>query len=126
MQSWHYADLVYMYTYIAVGIAFIAVALGLSRLVAPHHPSKVKNEPYECGEVITGQPWIQFNVRYYVFALLFLIFEVETVFLYPLAVAYKTLVKTMGISAFIEMGIFVVVLGLGLVYPWRKGILKWV
>lgn len=126
MYSWHFMDLVYIYTYVVVGVVFISIALGLSRLVAPHHGSKTKYDPYECGELITGMPWVQFNVRYYVFALLFLIFDVETVFLFPLALSYRSLVSKIGPGAFIEMFIFVFVLFLGLLYPWRKGVLKWV
>lgn len=125
MKSWQFWDLIYIYMFIFIGVLFVGGALGFSRLVAPHHPSKVKNSPYECGEEIEGLPWIKFNVRYYVFALLFLIFDVETVFLYPLAVAYTYLISKTGIVALIEMAIFVWVLFLGLLYPWRKGVLKW-
>lgn len=119
-------DLTYIYVYIVVAIGVAGAAFSLPRLLAPSNPNKIKNTPYECGEVITGAPWIQFNVAYYIFALLFVIFDVETVFLFPLAVSYKTLIKQQGIFAFVEMSIFVLVLFLGLIYAWRKGVLKWV
>lgn len=125
MNSWNFMDLTYIYFFILVGVAMVGGALTLSRLVAPHNPGKEKNEPYECGEIIEGLPWVKFNVRYYVFALLFLIFDVETVFLYPLAVSYQDLVSKIGYAALVEMFLFVFILFIGLLYPWRKGVLKW-
>jgi NADH-quinone oxidoreductase subunit A len=90
-------------------------------LLRPYKPSAEKYTTYESGIEPFHQSWVQYNVRYYLFALMFVIFDVETVFLYPWAVAYEEL----GVFALIEMGIFVVLLTLGLVYAWKKKVLKW-
>lgn len=114
--------------YFLVLCVFIAAALmffgsvGLSRLLAPHRPYAAKNSPYECGEKQIGPAWVNFHVGYYLFALLFVAFEVESAFLYPWAV----IVRELGISGLLEVGIFVFILLLGLVYAWRKGALEWV
>ena len=101
---------------------FVLGGLGFSYLVAPHKPSKIKNSPYECGEKPIGSAWIQFNVGYYLFALLFLVFDVEAAFLYPWAVV----IREAGMAGLIEAGVFILVLLAGLVYAWRKGVLEWV
>ena len=114
--------------YLLIFFVFLAAALMyfgsivLSRLVAPHRPSAVKNAPYECGEEQIGHAWIHFNIGYYLFALLFLAFDVEAAFLYPWAV----IVREAGVAGLVEVGIFVVILILGLAYAWRKGALEWV
>lgn len=97
-------------------------SLFFSRLLAPHRPNARKNAPYECGEKQIGPAWVNFNVGYYLFALLFLVFDVEAAFLYPWAVV----VREAGVVGLIEVGIFVFILVLGLVYAWRKGALEWV
>lgn len=102
--------------------AMVAGGLAFSFLIAPHRPSGIKNSPYECGEPPIGGAWVQFNVGYYLFGLLFLVFDVEAAFLYPWAVAFHS----MGLMAFIEMAIFLFVLILGLAYAWKKGALEWV
>jgi NADH-quinone oxidoreductase subunit A len=96
--------------------------LVLARLISPSRRSATKAQNYETGETTVTDPWRPFPVRYYVFALLFLIFDVEAAFLYPWAVIYREL----GLYGFIEMVIFVLILGVGLVYAWKKGALKWV
>ncbi len=101
---------------------FVATVLVLARLLSPSHRSRTKGEIYETGESTVTDPWRPFPVRYYVFALLFLIFDVEAAFLYPWAVIYKSL----GVYGFVEMVIFVVILAVGLIYAWKKGALKWV
>ena len=93
----------------------------LSWLVAPTSKNDAKDEAYECGIPTEGPTWIQFKVGYYLFAILFLIFDVETVFIFPWAVAFKDV----GMAAFIEIIIFFFILGLGLLYAWKKGALKW-
>lgn len=98
------------------------VMVGIAKLLGPHNPSALKNAPYECGEVPIGRPWIRFRAGYYVLALIFVIFSIETVFIYPWVVVFRSL----GVAGLIEMGIFVSVLVLGLVYAWRKGLLEWV
>lgn len=101
---------------------FVASVLVVARLISPSRRSRTKAQSYETGETSVTDPWRPFPVRYYVFALLFLIFDVEAAFLYPWAVIYEQL----GLYGFVEMVIFVVILGVGLVYAWKKGALKWV
>jgi NADH-quinone oxidoreductase subunit A len=114
--------------YLYVGIfmllitGFVTTTLVLARLLSPGRRSGTKNEIYETGETTVTDPWRPFPVRYYVFALLFLIFDVEAAFLYPWAVIYRDL----GLYGFVEMVIFVLILTVGLVYAWKKGALKWV
>jgi NADH-quinone oxidoreductase subunit A len=115
-------DFIYVLASIFLAIGFAVGALVVSRLVAPHRPGGVKNVPYECGEKTIGPSWIQFNVGYYLFALLFLVFDVEAAFLYPWAVVFREV----GIIGLIEVGLFVLVLIVGLAYAWRKGALEWV
>lgn len=121
-------QMAYTTLYLYVGIfmllitGFVATVLVLARLLAPSRKSRTKDQIYETGESTVTDPWRPFPVRYYVFALLFLIFDVEAAFLYPWAVIYKSL----GVYGFVEMVIFVVILGVGLAYAWKKGALKWV
>ncbi len=95
-------------------------ALGLIG-IRPQNPDRVKEATYECGVETEGDSWVQFNFRYYLVALIFVIFDVEVVFLYPWAVMYRSL----GLFGFFEMLMFVFVLALGFVYVWRKGALEW-
>ena len=96
--------------------------LGLSRLVQPRRPTEQKLIAYESGVDPSGEGWSQSQIRYYVFALLFVMFDVEAVFIFPWAVKVDAL-ATFGL---VEMIVFIVVLALGLVYAWRKGVLRWV
>lgn len=96
-------------------------ALTLGRFLRPHKPEEAKYTTYESGIEPFHDSRIQFNLGYYIFALMFVIFDVETIFLYPWAVAYDKL----GIFALIEMLIFVIMLVIGLVYAWKKKVLKW-
>lgn len=107
---------------IICGIAFSAGGLLLSKLIAQSSHNKQKGEAYECGIPTVGQSWVQFNVGYYLFALIFLIFDVELVFLYPWAVV----VKKLGMFAFAEILVFIFILFLGFLYAHKKGALKWV
>src|SRR5262245_2643006 len=95
--------------------------LAVSALFGPRRPSAVKGEPFECGNVSSGPAWGRFSVKFYLTAILFIVFDVEVVFLYPWALLFRRL----GLFGFIEMMIFIVVLTLGLVYVWRKGALEW-
>jgi NADH:ubiquinone oxidoreductase subunit 3 (subunit A) len=109
--------------FLVVGFIFLAIVLVLSRLIqAKGIPGIDKYIPYECGEVPEGSAWIRFNIRFYVFALIFIIFDVEIVFLLPWAVVFKKL----GAFAFIEGLIFIGILIVGLAYVWKKGDLEWV
>jgi NADH-quinone oxidoreductase subunit A len=93
----------------------------LARLLAPRRPAPVKNDTYECGLTSKGDAWVQFRVGYYIYALVYVIFAVETVFLYPWAVAFAGL----DFAQFVAMTIFVLLLVEGLVYAWAKGALDW-
>jgi len=95
-------------------------ALGQTRR-RPNHPGPIKNDTYECGVETIGPSWIQFNFRYYYFALLFVIFDVETVFMYPWAVHFKQL----ALFGLVEMAIFVAILLVGYLYAWKKRAMEW-
>ncbi|MCG9893080.1 MAG: photosynthetic/respiratory NAD(P)H-quinone oxidoreductase subunit C [Thermosynechococcaceae cyanobacterium MS004] len=97
------------------------LALTASKVLRPSSRGPERRTTYESGMEPVGGAWIQFNIRYYMFALVFVIFDVETVFLYPWAVAFHRL----GVLAFIEALIFIAILVIGLVYAWRKGALEW-
>lgn len=107
--------------FVGLGILLPIAALGVGRLLRPHKPTEMKKTTYESGNEAIGGGQIRFNIRYYLFALMFVIFDVETVFLYPWAVAYKHL----GLFALIEMLIFVALLLVGLIYAWKKKVLTW-
>ncbi len=112
-----------VFLFLVVGFIILAVVLLLSRLIQPKgKPGADKYIPYECGEVPEGSAWIRFNIRFYVLALIFIIFDVEIVFLLPWAVVFKGL----GPFAFIEGLIFIGILVVGLAYVWQKGDLEWV
>ncbi len=108
--------------FLLLGLLLPIVALTAGKILRPHKPTAEKQTTYESGIEPFHQSWIQYNVRYYLFGLLFVIFDVETVFLYPWAVAYQKL----GFFAFIEMMIFIVMLLIGLIYAWKKKVLKWI
>ena len=110
-----------------VGILFLvalflgAVMLGMPWLLRPKRPNPRKSEPYECGLRPHGDSWIQFKAQYYIFALVFVVFDVEAVFLFPWALAYSRL----PFYAVLEGVIFILLLAEALVYVWRKGLLEW-
>ena len=108
--------------FILLGAVTVALMLGISRLLQPRNPGAVKLSTYECGEVPYGSSWIQFNIRFYVVALIFIIFDVEVALLYPWAVIFQRL----GMLAFVEAFIFIVILLAGLAYLWKEGDLEWV
>ena len=103
------------------GIGLVFAALLIAKLISPKSYSLKKAEPYECGIPARGESMIQFKAGYYIFAILFLIFDVETVFLYPWAV----IARGLGLQSLLCIGIFLFILILGLAYAWRKGALKW-
>lgn len=104
-----------------VGFGFVAVNLFLAGLLRPSAPTPEKLETYECGPAPFGDAWRQFNLHYYLFALLFVVFDVEAAFLYPWALAFRRV----GMYAVVEMILFVGLLALGLVYAWRRGAIEW-
>ena len=99
--------------------------MALSQVVQIKHPSALKYAVYESGMTPFGEAHVQFDVKFYMYALLFILFDIETVFLFPWAVAFDTLVQTGGLFPIIEMFIFIAILVLGLVYAWRRDALKW-
>jgi NADH:ubiquinone oxidoreductase subunit 3 (subunit A) len=106
-----------------IGLVFLSITLLLSRLIqSKGTPGTDKYIPYECGELPEGSAWIRFNIRFYVLALIFIIFDVEIVFLLPWAVVFKKL----GLFAYVEGIIFIGILAVGLAYVWKKGDLEWV
>lgn len=106
---------------ILTAIALVAVALGIARAISPRSYNPQKGEAYECGIPARGQSWMQFKVGYYLFAILFLMFDVETVFLFP----WAAVVQDLGVYGLVSIFFFIVVLILGLAYAWKKGALEW-
>jgi NADH-quinone oxidoreductase subunit A len=117
----------YVYHYLFIGvfllfaIVFPILPIVLAKFVAPRKPSPLKEMPYECGIEPVGDPWVQFRVQYYIYALVFVIFDVEVIFILPWAVGFKEL----GLLGFVEMAIFLFILAGGLVYAWKKKALEW-
>jgi NADH-quinone oxidoreductase subunit A len=109
-------------TFIILAIVFVIAGILTAKIISPKNPTKEKLTTYECGEEPIGSPWVRFNIRFYVIALVFVIFDVEVVFLFPWAVVFRQ----MGMLAFIEMFIFLVILAIGFVYIWARGDLQWI
>ena len=116
MSQWLYIGLFFI-----VGLIIPVGAIGVAWILGPKKPNPIKQTTYECGVETVGDAWVQFKAQYYIFALVFLIFDVETVFLFPWAVKLGSL----GMYAVIEGIIFILILIVGLVYTWRKGMLEW-
>ena len=117
-----YRDFGTVFFAVILGIVMVAIPLLICWLIAPSIKTKDKLDTYECGEEAEGSAWLQFNIRFYIIALIFLIFDVEVVFLFPWAVVFKE----MGLLALIEMGIFLLILITGLAYVCVKSDLDWV
>jgi NADH-quinone oxidoreductase subunit A len=110
-----------------IGLGFVAVNLLIGKLLRPDNPQVRKLSTYECGEPSTGSAWVNFNIRFYLVALIFIIFEVEIAFIFPVTSVFRNLVETgEGLLAFIKILIFIGILFLGLIYSWAKGDLEWV
>lgn len=110
-----------------IGLVFMAAMIGLQKLLAPRNPFARKTMPYECGEPPTGSAWINFNVRFYLIALVFLVFEVEVAFIYPVATVYLDWVRHgQRLYALSEMLVFLLILFIGLIYVWVKRDLEWI
>lgn len=110
-----------IFLFIILAILFVVISVFAAKLVRPHRPSHEKNLTYECGENALGTPWVKFNIRFYVVALIFLIFDVEVVLLIPWALGYKDF-GWFGLFAGL---VFLFLLALGMAYEWRKGDLEW-
>jgi NADH-quinone oxidoreductase subunit A len=106
---------------LALAVVVAGVLLGPGALLRPSRPSSTKVEAFECGNPPSGSAWGRFSVKFYLTAILFIVFDIEVVFMYPWAVAYREL----GVLGFVEMTLFVAVLTLGLMFVWRKGALEW-
>ena len=116
--TWHYT---FLGIFFLISTVFAMLPLVASRVVRPKKPSPGKQDPYECGMERVGDAWIQFKIQYYLYALVFIVFDVEVVLIVPWAVVFKKL----GFFAFAEMAIFLLILFLGLIYVWRKRDLEW-
>jgi len=116
MNEWLYVAL-----FMLVGLVIPVGAIGAGFIFGPKKPNPVKQSTYECGIEPVGDVWVQFKAQYYIFALVFLVFDVETVFLFPWAVRLGHL----GLYAVVEGIIFITILIVGLIYTWRKGMLEW-
>jgi len=107
--------------FIAIAGVFPLLPIVIARFIAPHKPNPIKLETYECGMETVGETWVQFKVQYYIYALVFLVFDIETAFLFPWAVAFDALPQRQRP----EGVIFILILVGGLLYAWRKGALEW-
>ena len=113
--------------FMIIGAAFVGVNLLIGRLLRPSNPQVRKLASYECGEPATGSAWVNFNVRFYIVALIFIIFEVEIVFIFPVATVFRRWIEDgRGLFALVEIFLFIGILMIGLAYAWRKGDLEWV
>lgn len=108
-------------TVIATAVVLVVAAYAIAKLIGPRSYNPIKGEPFECGIPTRGSSWIPVNIGYILFAILFLMFDIETMFLYPWAVV----VSEFGTMAIASIGFFLVVLVFGLAYAWRKGALEW-
>jgi len=123
-MPFHFANVL---LFSATAILFVFGSLVAGHFLRPHAPTREKSLIYECGEKPIGQAWFNFNPRFYLIALVFVIFEVEIAFMYPVASVYKWFIdQGQGMLAFIEIGVFVVILAVGLAYVWAMGDLEWV
>lgn len=120
-------ELASIFFFVGVGISVPLLMLTLGWLIRPKTPNALKNTIYECGEIPMQQAWFNFNPRFYIVALIFLIFDVEVAFTYPVATVFNRWVKRgMGAFAFGELFVFIAILVLGLAYVWKNGDLEWI
>ena len=122
-----YFDFGNVLVFLFLGFVLAAIMLGLGRLLRPANPDAAKLSSYECGEPVTGSAWINFNIRFYLVALVFLVFDVELAFMYPVMAVFKGWIADgRGLFALAEILLFIAILAVGLVYVWAKGDLEWV
>ncbi|MBI4041721.1 MAG: NADH-quinone oxidoreductase subunit A [Deltaproteobacteria bacterium] len=122
-----YTDFVTIFIFLIVGLFMVPLMMGVGRLLRPNHPDEKKLSTYECGELTVGPSWVQFNLRFYLIGILFLIFDVEVAVMFPIAVVFKKWVAAgTGIFIFLEIFIFIGILLLGFIYAWMKGDLAWI
>lgn len=115
-------DYSYVLVFLIIGIGFVVVNTLLPLLISPRSKGARRSDPYESGEVPIGSAWIQFDVNYYLFALIFLAFDVEAAFLFPVLVVYKEVV---GFAALSEITLFLGILSFAIAYAWKKGLFSW-
>jgi len=122
-----YFELANILLFAILAFFVVFILLVITRLVRPYAPSQEKNSTYECAERPVGQAWFNFNPRFYIIALIFLIFDVEVAFTYPVAVVFRRWVEQgKGGVAFVELAVFIGILLIGLAYVWVKGDLEWI
>jgi NADH-quinone oxidoreductase subunit A len=120
-------DFANVLVFTVLGLGFVAVNLLIGKLLRPSNPQVRKLSTYECGEPASGSAWVNFNIRFYLVALIFIIFEVEIAFIFPVATVFRQRMESgQGLFAFVEIVVFVGILFLGLIYAWAKGDLEWV
>ena len=120
-------DFANVLVFTVLGLGFVGVNLLIGKLLRPSNPQERKLSTYECGEPATGSAWVNFNIRFYLVALIFIIFEVEIAFIFPVATVFRQQMENgQGLFAFVAILVFVGILFLGLVYAWAKGDLEWV
>ena len=120
-------DFANVLVFMILAAAFVGVNLLIGRLLRPANPQARKLSTYECGEPATGSAWVNFNIRFYIIALIFIIFEVEIAFIFPVATTFRRWVEEgQGLFALAEIALFVGILFMGLIYAWAKGDLEWV
>jgi len=115
-------DFAFVGIFVVVAVVLLSLPLVLQALLAPRKPNSIKSDTYECGMETVGEAHVQFKAQYYIYALVFAIFDIETIFLLPWALAYKDFAS---IFPLVEMVLFILILAGGLVYAWRKGALEW-
>ncbi len=126
MLEQYFGDYITVAVFLATGGLLVGAGLLVAGLIRPNKPSKVKSEIYECGIVPTGDGWSQTHIRYYIFALLFLIFDVEAIFIFPWALRLESFAADgNGLFVLVVMFLFIGTLLEGLLYAIRKGVLKW-
>ena len=124
-----YTQFTTVFIFLLIGACIVPLMLLAGKILRPHKPSKEKLMTYECGEISVGSSWIQFNLRFYVIAILFLVFDVEAVFMFPIAAVFKHWIANPELSnilIFLEITVFVVILLVGFAYCWYKGDLEWI
>jgi NADH-quinone oxidoreductase subunit A len=119
----YYRSYAIIFAVVVAGVGLVAVGLLTARALSPRRPLAAKLTTYECGMDPVGEGWSQTQVRYYIYAFLFVVFDVESVFLFPWATLFAN--PHLGYTVVVEVGVFVGILAVGLLYAWRKGVLKW-
>jgi NADH-quinone oxidoreductase subunit A len=117
-----YSEWQFIIIFVVLAPVFPLAPVIVNRILGPSRPNPIKQQTYECGIETVGDTWVQFKVQYYIYALVFVVFDVEAIFLFPIAAAYGQL----GLFAILEVALFVILLAVGLGYAWSRGVLEWV